>query len=335
MKTQFANLTGHSRFFGYVGPHGGTVPRRRRRELDGDLRTVLAGGMGKRFSRQREMAAMTAADDAGQIGLVETTDYRFSPRHLTGIRAWFDATQMGPVSPGTIYRWPDLIANNDAVAFERDLAPAYEPAGINGLPVVAFAGDEGLVIPYSAFTDPGVLSLFIVVKIEDLNDAWALWYSEGFDGGYYLQINNPRSMKGRAPERGPRSRQTEDNLGPRPRGAGGCVKTQLFVGSTWVGNSNWGVTAPPVNLVALTIGPVDGGRTPWSLKVNNETVSGTPSGAYVSAGAGGDIWLAGWGSPADPLHKLRIGEMVLVGGILSDDDLAALRAYFSAKWGTV
>ena len=66
MRTRILNKSGATRFFGYIPPHGAWIADGASVVVDGDLRTVLAGGRG-RFSRSLELAAFTTDEDSGAI----------------------------------------------------------------------------------------------------------------------------------------------------------------------------------------------------------------------------------------------------------------------------
>jgi len=66
MRTRVTNISGATQFFGFLPPHGIQLAHAAYVDLDGDLRTVLAGGR-NRFSRQTELTALTVAEEGGQV----------------------------------------------------------------------------------------------------------------------------------------------------------------------------------------------------------------------------------------------------------------------------
>jgi len=70
MLTKVINVSGASKFFGFLPPHGRTLASDGEVTLFGNLHTVLAGGL-NRYGREREITALEAACDAGDICLVE------------------------------------------------------------------------------------------------------------------------------------------------------------------------------------------------------------------------------------------------------------------------
>ncbi len=56
-RTRITNTSGAKRHFGYLPPHGMDLDDAESIEFDGDLRTVLASGLG-RYTRRREIAAL-------------------------------------------------------------------------------------------------------------------------------------------------------------------------------------------------------------------------------------------------------------------------------------
>jgi hypothetical protein len=65
-RTLITNTSGGEKHFGFLPPHGVDLEDGEEHVVDGDLRTILAGGRG-RYSRSREIAALDAAVDGGEI----------------------------------------------------------------------------------------------------------------------------------------------------------------------------------------------------------------------------------------------------------------------------
>lgn len=65
-RTRITNMSGVSKHFGFIPPHGKTLADGASVELDGDLRTVLASGRG-RYSRKTELSSFDAAIAAGDV----------------------------------------------------------------------------------------------------------------------------------------------------------------------------------------------------------------------------------------------------------------------------
>ena len=62
-RTLITNTSGGEKHFGFLPPHGVTLEDAEEHVVDGDLRTILAGGRG-RYSRSREITALDAAGQA-------------------------------------------------------------------------------------------------------------------------------------------------------------------------------------------------------------------------------------------------------------------------------
>ncbi len=60
MKSVITNVAPTARFYGFIPPHGRLLEVDEAVTLDGDLRTVLAGGRG-RYGRKTELKALDAA----------------------------------------------------------------------------------------------------------------------------------------------------------------------------------------------------------------------------------------------------------------------------------
>jgi hypothetical protein len=65
-RTLITNTSGGEKHFGFIPPHGVTLEDAAEHVVDGDLRTILAGGRG-RYSRSREITALDAAVDDGSV----------------------------------------------------------------------------------------------------------------------------------------------------------------------------------------------------------------------------------------------------------------------------
>lgn len=73
--TRVTNVSGASKFFGFLPPHGLTLANNAYVTLDGDLRTILgSGGRSGRYNRSREIAALDEACDAGDICITEIAE---------------------------------------------------------------------------------------------------------------------------------------------------------------------------------------------------------------------------------------------------------------------
>jgi hypothetical protein len=62
MKTRIKNVAPAARFYGFLPPHGLLLAKDQEVTLDGDLRTVLAGGR-NRYKRPNELAGLQRALD--------------------------------------------------------------------------------------------------------------------------------------------------------------------------------------------------------------------------------------------------------------------------------
>lgn len=68
-RTKITNNTGSTRVFGFIPPHGVQLADGEDVTINGDLRTLLAGGRG-RYGRGTELAAFSEMEASGDI-LVE------------------------------------------------------------------------------------------------------------------------------------------------------------------------------------------------------------------------------------------------------------------------
>ena len=73
MKTKVINVSGASKFFGFLPAHGLTLASDGEVTLDGDLRSVLGSGR-RRYNRTREITALDEACDNGDICMVEVAE---------------------------------------------------------------------------------------------------------------------------------------------------------------------------------------------------------------------------------------------------------------------
>lgn len=72
MKTKVTNNSGYDKFFGFIPPHGATILDTESVIVEGDLRSVLASGLG-RYGRKNELAALNTEEAAGNVE-VETLE---------------------------------------------------------------------------------------------------------------------------------------------------------------------------------------------------------------------------------------------------------------------
>lgn len=72
-RTQITNNTGATRTFGFIPPHGVELTDGASVIVDGDLRTLLAGGRG-RYGRSAEIAAFSEMQENGDITVTELTE---------------------------------------------------------------------------------------------------------------------------------------------------------------------------------------------------------------------------------------------------------------------
>jgi len=74
-QTTVQNVSGATKFFGFLPPHGLELVDAESITIEGDLRTILgAGGRSGRYSRGQELVALQAACDDGDICLAEVAE---------------------------------------------------------------------------------------------------------------------------------------------------------------------------------------------------------------------------------------------------------------------
>jgi len=66
MRTSITNNSGETKYFGWIPPHGQSLEDGEEVVLEGDLRTVLAGGRG-RYSRKQEISGLNYDVDEGNV----------------------------------------------------------------------------------------------------------------------------------------------------------------------------------------------------------------------------------------------------------------------------
>jgi hypothetical protein len=72
-RTLVTNTSGATRFFGFIPPHGAQLANGDGVLLDGDLVTLLAGGL-NRFSRKTEISALKTEIADGNVVVVDLQD---------------------------------------------------------------------------------------------------------------------------------------------------------------------------------------------------------------------------------------------------------------------
>lgn len=95
------------------------------------------------------------------------------PRHMSGLAAWYDASQITGLSDGaSVSTWTDQSGNGLDLTMTG--SPTYETNEVGGLPVVRFNGTS----QYGSHTDPGgasyaaaTLTVFAVAKMTDSTPA--------------------------------------------------------------------------------------------------------------------------------------------------------------------
>jgi hypothetical protein len=77
MKTKITNVAPTARHYGFLPPHGMTLAKDQVVTFDGDLRTILAGGM-NRFSRKTEISGLDAAINGLDLEYEQVADVQSS-----------------------------------------------------------------------------------------------------------------------------------------------------------------------------------------------------------------------------------------------------------------
>lgn len=89
----------------------------------------------------------------------------YEPDDLTGLVAWLKADALSLADGDAVASWTDSSANSNTptqgTAANR---PTYIANGINGLPVVRFDGNDGLVMPTEGNFDLATATIFVIFK---------------------------------------------------------------------------------------------------------------------------------------------------------------------------
>lgn len=74
-QTTVQNISGATKYFGFLPPHGLELVDAESVTIEGDLRTILgAGGRSGRYSRGQELQALNDACEDGDICLTEVAE---------------------------------------------------------------------------------------------------------------------------------------------------------------------------------------------------------------------------------------------------------------------
>ena len=231
-------------------------------------------------------------------------DKAFGPADLSGLKAWYDASDLQTEDGAKLSRWANKAGQSDFNALQSDAArqPTYQAAGkINGKPGVKFTQQTNLQLEKSFSLDD--LTIFAVVNPDEIVNAGDAnqifsklglfgdhnWYfnieNNGFnfgwkdDGGYRNYVGDNRAM----------TANTSYILGGVKDGAGG---TQYMNGAA--------------------IGKLPGSGNP----VHNDQPN------FIGGGSGAATSMVG-----------VISEILVYDRGLNEDEADEVQAYLADKWG--
>ncbi len=235
----------------------------------------------------------------------------FSPSSITGLWAWFDASNAGSItaSSGAVSQWSDLSGSGRHVTQSTGAAkPTTGTRTLNGLNVLDFDGGDWLARTAAIGFGIGTSTIFIVAGSDA--DSSSFFRFMSFHNGSGNDYDNVNSM---AITQGDTTRWFWAFLNGI-----GCTYG-AFASATPIGT--WALRKGTAGSQFNVIAP-DGGTTAVT-----ETSNGTANGGFV-IGGGYESGVAG----TNPFNG-PIGEILVYSAYLSDADRTTVRNYLIAKWG--
>lgn len=133
----------------------------------------------RRWLLARAMA-LEAIGDIGDVTL--TDDSSFDPSTVSGLHAWYDATELTGFTDGDpVGTWPDEENTFDLTQSSSSLQPTYKTGIINSNPILRFDGsDDYLDVDFTQLSEPWQVFCVGTLRISDTS-ARTMWADQ--DGG--------------------------------------------------------------------------------------------------------------------------------------------------------
>lgn len=219
----------------------------------------------------------------------------FSPKRLSGLFGWYDASVASSVTVQTgVQSWGDLAGSmGAAIQNTTNDQPAYGSVTLNGKPTITFDGNDDF-LRSGVFSLPQPYMMFAVYRFESS----------------YVSAVRAMEMGNGSPRSGELIRAAADNQ-------------QLFAGI--------GVTFtayPTGGLQTFGVHDAEANGAASILRYN-----GTDAGAAQNAGTNGANQLTlGANRLGSALSNISFAELVVYSRILSASEAGSVRKYLRSKW---
>lgn len=256
---------------------------------------------------------------------------------LSGLKGWYDPSASGVLfsadtagsevtsNGGSVYRMQDLSGNGHHLKTFGAAAPTLVTSASNGKSVLAFANQQ---TPFQClrsaanhdgwdFSVSNPLTIFAVWN--PINDGAVL-----LDNLRYSWGDEEGSTRVRVATQGmPTSGQSAVTLkGPSNQRWAGA--TNILNNGFHVIEGVWNGTSSQLKTDGSTDGPMDINQNPWE----------SMSSSAINLSAAMACLAIGCELGSYPAYGQRIGEIIIVQGVVSDTNRTAIRSYLKSKWGT-
>lgn len=278
-------------------PRGDSNPNQR---TDIDVEVVNSDGS---VSSRTVKGAVQANEEDGtvSIGILASAHVpfagggEFSPADVTGLAAWYDATQITGLADGdTVATWADLSGNG--ITMTGYGTPAYRTSGMNGKPAVEFYSghSEFFSAASSGYLElTGDFLILAAVKFLTVGAGQRTIVSKRYQRWELMEYS---------------------------------AKIGAFVGGT--SNSASSTTTVAIN-TEYVVGLRRTATSALSVRLDGTQDGTATNSAFGTGGTAAHIGAR----PGDGLfYNGHIGEVIIYDQDVSPGDLAALEAYMADKW---
>ncbi len=254
-----------------------------------------------------------ATADASAIG---ADSGAFDPSALRGLALWLDGSNGVVTTVAGVFRWTDRANGNSAVQLERTLQPSLRAGALNGHAVVHFAGnDQFLLVPDSGALQFGTADFTVMLVVSWSNVPNARDHNAGY-GALFVKVS-PVS-----PFPGPALFANDIYL------QDGSVRAQVDANSS----TNSDVTT--LNDGKFHVVGMRRSRGVLSVRADGMSSSINVNASFDVSVPGSGVYI-GARDPRDHANQSLLGdiaEVVAIAGVVTEDQLGRLEAYFKSKY---
>jgi hypothetical protein len=223
----------------------------------------------------------------------------FSPKSISGLAAWYDASSSPSVVIATgVAKWSDLSGNGrDYVQNTTNNQPAYTASAINGRPALTFNGTSHF-LQTAATTLNSPITRILVFQF---SSAWTIGTQtvcDGINGSTFRVLRDGAST-----------------------GSFGTNVSAAINGMAW---TSWMIMAMQLDTSSGTGG---------NLRINNAAVATNAN--IGNSGTGGGLTLGRYGSAGVQYSPIVVAEELDYSRILTASELLTITKYLSSKYGIV